>query len=86
MSFEFTEPGLKSLQSLDKPTAKKILKKIKYWESAENPLTFAIPLKDRQGYFRFKAVKDWRVIVAINYETNKLEILEIGHRSSIYES
>lgn len=85
MEFEFTESGLKSLRNLDKPIARNILKKIKYWESTDNPLKFAIPLRDRQGYFRFKAVKDWRVIVAVNYKASKLEILEIGHRSSIYE-
>ncbi|MBU0706043.1 type II toxin-antitoxin system RelE/ParE family toxin [Patescibacteria group bacterium] len=85
MEFEFTESGLNSLKKLDNSTAKNILKKIKYWESADNPLKFAIPLKDRQGYFRFKVAKNWRVIVAVNYKASRLEILEIGHRSSIYE-
>lgn len=84
MKFQFTDGGLRSLESLDKLIVTRVLKKIKTWQSHDSPLTFAIPIKETKGLFRFR-VGDYRIIVSPNYEIDTLDILKVGHRSTIYD-
>jgi mRNA interferase RelE/StbE len=83
MKFEFTVKGLKSLQKLDKTVAKKILKKIKYWQGTNNPLSYSEPIQELSGLFRYR-VGDWRIIVSPDFEKKRIDILKVGHRSKIY--
>jgi len=84
MKFIFSPKGKKSLSQLSKKDAERVLKKIIFWQKADNPLSFAKRIKESDGLFRFR-VGHWRIIVSPVFEKNLIEILKVGHRSTIYE-
>ena len=84
MTFQFTKNGLQSLEALDKAVKTRILKKLKIWQKHNTPLSFAKPIKEIKGLFRFR-VGDYRIIVSPNYEQNTLDILKAGHKTKVYD-
>lgn len=81
--FEFKNGALKDLEKLSPETRKRILKKLKFFASVQNPFLFAERLKDfKFGEYRFR-VGDHRVIC--DKDGYKIIILKIGHRKDIYQ-
>jgi mRNA interferase RelE/StbE len=79
----FSDEALKDLDKLDKVIIDRIIKKIKWLALQDEPLDFAKRLKyDAIGQYRFR-IGDYRVIFDNNLD--KIIILRIGHRSSIYK-
>jgi len=79
-SILFTQRALKDLENIDKETQKRIAIKLK--EYIKEPLKYARKLANPKiGTYRFR-IGDYRVIFDIDGE--KIVILRIGHRRSIY--
>ena len=79
----FADEAIKDLNGLDKKVLDRIIKKIKWFVKQKNPLDFASRLKyEAIGQYRFR-VGDYRIIFDCKEE--KIIILRIGHRSSIYK-
>lgn len=78
----FTDESLQDLDGLDKKTLSKIIKKIKWFVKQKNPLDFTKQLKyNAIGQYRFR-IGDYRVI--FDCEAQRIIVLRIGHRSTIY--
>lgn len=85
-SVQFTEKALKQLQKLDKHTASLITGWIrKNLENCSNPRQHGKGLvENRSGQWRYR-VGDYRVIAEIQDEKILILIVEVGHRSKVYE-
>jgi len=82
-SYEFKQQAIRDLKKLPKDIQKKIIKKLDYFISAENPLSFADKLIHFEiGSFRFR-IGDYRVI--FDLEGEKIIILTLGDRKEIYK-
>jgi len=84
MNFCFSKHGEETLEQLEKVEIRRILKKLQFWSEAPQPLLFAKPIVGRPNLFRFR-VGDYRVIVFYNSTSDSLDILKVGHRSTIYK-
>ena len=69
------------MRGLDRSVAKRIHEKVD--QLYQNPERFVEKLV-RYPYYRLR-VGDYRVILDIKYETVRVLILKVGHRSRIYE-
>ena len=80
------DDALKIFKKLDKPIRNQILKYFdKIISSNENPKSFGKPLvANRSGLWRYR-VGDYRIICDIKDSELLILVLEIGHRSEIYE-
>jgi len=79
----FTDEALADLDKLDKKVLARIVKKIKWFSNQKNPLNSANQLKyPAIGQYRFR-IGDYRVV--FDCKGQKIIILRIGHRSSIYK-
>jgi mRNA interferase RelE/StbE len=79
----FSDEALKDLDKMDKVILDRIIKKIKWLAQQDEPLDFAKRLKyDAIGQYRFR-IGDYRVI--FDNIKDKIIILRVGHRSSIYK-
>lgn len=82
-TYEFTPQALKLLKKLPADTQKRIISKLDYYVSAENPLVYAESLINSElGQYRFR-IGNHRVIFDIDDET--IVILTLGHRREIYK-
>jgi len=82
-NFEFKKSALKEHESLPVSIQKRILEKLNFFNSQENPLKFAEKIKDRRfGDYRFR-VGDYRILFDVL--DNKITILKVGHRRDIYK-
>ena len=76
-NFEFKKKVAKEVDKLPPQIRKRILRKLKFYSSQENPLRFAEKLKDcRFGEFRFR-VGDYRILFDV--EGRKIVILKVRH-------
>jgi mRNA interferase RelE/StbE len=81
-----TEHARKDLCSLGKVEAERIIKKLRFFESADNPLDYAEPLKvPFLGKYRFR-VGEYRIMFMIEPSGTiaVLFILNIKHRKDVY--
>jgi mRNA interferase RelE/StbE len=80
-SLQWTDKAQKQLSRLSKSTAKRIIDKIE--EIKENPYRYA----DRcEGYPYFhQRVGNYRVILALDDASLRIDILKIGPRKKVYE-
>ena len=83
MTFEvrWTESSFKKLQKLDGQTQRRIIEKLE--EAAEDPFAFAKRLAGVNLYSI--RVGDYRVIVGIERNRMIVFVVDLGHRSRIYE-
>ncbi|MDO8609768.1 MAG: type II toxin-antitoxin system RelE/ParE family toxin [bacterium] len=82
-SYCFKSLVVKDLKKLPKEVQKRIIKKLDYFISVENPLQFAESLVNYElGMYRFR-IGNYRVIFDI--EETMIVILAIGHRREIYK-
>lgn len=83
MSVSFSQESRSFLEKCPANLRKRILKKIKFYSSAPDPLEFAEHLtQDEDAPYRYR-VGDWRVKFSI--KDNAINIKRIGHRSEIYK-
>jgi len=81
-SYEFKPQAIRDLKKLPKDIQIRIIKKLDYFVSAEDPLVFADHLINYElGSHRFR-VGDYRIIFDVVDEV--LIILTLGHRREIY--
>ncbi|PIQ71303.1 hypothetical protein COV87_04210 [Candidatus Roizmanbacteria bacterium CG11_big_fil_rev_8_21_14_0_20_37_16] len=81
-SYEFKPQAIRDLKKLPKDIQIRIIKKLDYFVSAEDPLVFADHLINYDlGSYRFR-VGDYRIIFDVVDEV--LIILTLGHRREIY--
>jgi len=81
-SYEFEPQAVRDLKKLAKNVQKRIIKKLDYFVSFDNPLVFADHLVNFEiGSYRF-FIGDYRVIFDVVDE--KIIILNLGHRREIY--
>ncbi len=85
-SVEFTEDAVRQLKRMDRYTRTMILNWIsKHLDGTDNPFASGKALTgDKSGFWRYR-VGDYRIISKV--ERGKLIILvvEVGHRSNIYD-
>lgn len=83
MKFIFKESAARQIRKLEQPVRIRILKKLQFYASQENPLKFADSIKDsRFGNWKFR-IGNYRVLFDI--KENKIIILKIGDRKEIYK-
>jgi mRNA interferase RelE/StbE len=81
-SYEFKPQAIRDFKKLPKNIQIRIIKKLDYFVSSEDPLIFADHLINYElGSYRFR-VGDYRIIFDIEDET--IIILTLGHRREIY--
>ena len=80
---EWTEQALEDLQKLDKPIAKRILKKVTWFSNQFENITPEVLSGDLSGTYKLR-IGDWRVIYTI--ENDVIIIQALGHRREIYKS
>ena len=85
-SVEYTEDAVKQLKKMDRFTRTMILNWIsKHLEGTENPYASGRALTgDRTGFWRYR-VGDYRIISRIDNGRLIILLVEIGHRSNIYD-
>lgn len=82
-SYVFKPQAVKDLKRLPKSTQVRIFKKLDFYVSKDNPLSFADRLINFEiGSFRFR-VGDYRII--FDFEDDTIIILTLGHRKEIYK-
>lgn len=72
----------KDLQALDKADQRRIVKKLKFFLSAKDPLAYAKKLTDKAGGDYRWRIGYYRVIFDVEKETIKL--LRVQHRREVY--
>jgi mRNA-degrading endonuclease RelE of RelBE toxin-antitoxin system len=81
-SVVFTKKAEKDLAKLPKDIQKRIIKKVKYFASTDNPLAFSKPLINLPPMTHRFRVGDYRIAF---YITNKIiNIDRIEHRKDVY--
>ena len=81
VQIEWTEGALKDLEKLDKPIARRVLRRLT-WLSKNFQSIVPEPLAgELKGTFKLR-VGDWRAVYTIEGETIVIQF--IGHRSEIY--
>lgn len=83
----FSDSALKQLKKLDKYTAKLIMSWIKKnLIGCENPRVHGKGLtNNKSGYWRYR-IGDYRLIAEIQEEKVIILIVNVGHRSKIYDN
>ena len=79
---EFTPSGAKDLKKLSKELQQRVLKKIQFFATQENPLAFSKPLVNLPPITHRFRVGDYRV--AFYIENKTIYIDRIRHRSEVY--
>lgn len=82
MQLVFAERALKNLQKIPQIDRVRILTKLEFMVSQQNPIYFAEPLKGTNfGDYRFR-IGNYRVLCEVRQ--GALFILKVGHRKDIY--
>lgn len=82
-SYEFKPQAVQDIKKLPKVTQRRIIKKLDFYTSCKNPLSFADKLIHFEiGSYRFR-IGDYRVIFDV--EDDRIIILTLGHRKEVYK-
>lgn len=80
---EFKKPAKKDIQHIDQVSQKRIIQKIKFFMSQQDPLAYAKPLAGkREGNYRWR-VGTYRIVFDVDAHT--IIILRVQHRSQVYK-
>ena len=83
MEVFYTRKSAKQLKSLPHSIQKRIVEKMRFYASQNDPLKFAEHLSDRrEGEFRFR-VGDYRLIFDVR--ANVIYVLKIDRRDKVYK-
>lgn len=65
--------------------AQRVYKKLEWYSTQEDPLSFAKPLKGHSGRYRFR-IGNYRVICDVSSENELciLWVLSVNHRKEVY--
>ena len=75
----------KKLQKMDKNTSKKIYDFLKKINNSENPRIKGEALSHNlKGYWKYKPLKSYRIVVEIQDDKLIVLAIEIEHRSKVY--
>ena len=77
----FSKHAIATLDTLPKNIAQRIVKKVEFYATIDNPLLFARSLQGSDGDYRFR-VGDYRVIFSVQQGT--IFVSAIGHRREVY--
>ncbi len=78
----YTYKAAKQLKDLPRIVQKRIIEKMRFYTTQDNPLKFAERLTDyREGKFRFR-IGDYRIIFDVN--KNTIYVLKIEKRDKAY--
>ena len=82
----FSDFALKSLKQMDQQTAALILGFIeKKLQNCEDPRALGKPLQaDHRGKWRYR-IGDYRILCLIDDNKITIVVIEIGHRSEVYQ-
>ena len=82
MQYYFTSSAVKDLRGLEVGIRKRIIEKLDFYTSMDDPLAFAKPLRDHAfGEYRFRA-GEFRIVFDVRDEG--IVVLAIGNRKDIY--
>lgn len=82
-TYEFKAQAIRDLKKLPKSIQKRIIRKLDFYISHQNPLSFADHLINFEiGQYRFR-IGDYRVVFDV--EEEQIIILTLGHRKEIYK-
>ncbi len=82
----YTDSARKDLKALEVEIARRIIKKVYFFSTQDNPLRFAEKLTDfRFGSYRFR-IGDYRAIFDADHNGSLfvLTILRVRHRKDVY--
>ena len=83
MDVFYTQKSVKQLKSLSHSIQKRIVEKMRFYASQNDPLKFAEHLSDRrEGEFRFR-VGNYRLIFDVR--ANVIYVLKIDRRDKVYK-
>lgn len=82
---KFTEYALENLNKIDQKNRSRILKKIQYFVSLDNPLSVAKHMVDSNYWQRRRRIWEYRVIFDVDTLWKIIIVVIIGHRSKIYK-
>lgn len=83
MKIIFSESAFRQLSKLEKSIQKRIIDKLDFYASQNNPLEFSEKLTESKfGQWRYR-IGDYRILFDVNI--GRIVILKIGHRKNIYE-
>lgn len=81
--YEFTPKSRKQFRKLDKQVQFRIIEKLDYFCSTQDPLVHADPIFDKElGEYRFR-MGDYRVVFDI--KDDLLTIHKVGDRKNVYK-
>lgn len=85
MKLEWSSPALRELSHLSKPVKKRIVDKMEWFLSQDDPLSFAKPLQGAQfGSHRFR-IGDYRVLVDVDHSiVQVMLVLAVRNRKEAY--
>ncbi len=85
-SIDFDPAAFAELERLDPPMQRRILRYLRERVSmAEDPTSFARPLRgDKAGLWRYR-VGAFRVVCSIEEKQYRVRVLRIGHRREVYD-
>jgi mRNA interferase RelE/StbE len=83
---EFDPAAFKELSRLDKQIQRRVLRYLRErLASEEDPRRFGRAMRgEKTGLWRYR-VGDYRVICAIEDDGERIRVLRIGHRRSVYD-
>lgn len=80
--YRFTKQAVKDIARLPTAHQKRILRKLDFFISCGDPLSYAKKMVDSQlGQYRFR-IGDYRVIFDV--EDSYIRVLTLGHRREVY--
>jgi mRNA interferase RelE/StbE len=85
-TIEYDSQVLRDLRKLDRGTRKEIIDYLDHRIAiAENPCDFGKPLRgDKFGFWCYR-VRDYRIICRLEDRNLVVFVVEVGHRSTIYD-
>jgi mRNA-degrading endonuclease RelE of RelBE toxin-antitoxin system len=83
----YSQKAKKDLKRIDFKISQSIILKINFYTSQEDYFSFAKPLKNLTGLYRFR-IGEYRALFTVNKEgvIEIIDILKIQHRKEIYKN
>lgn len=83
MKYTFTKHSLRMIKKLPKPVQRRIISKLEYFSTQDNPLLFATPIVGNgAGAYRFR-IGEYRVVFDVKEDW--IIVTAVGHRREVYK-
>jgi addiction module RelE/StbE family toxin len=80
---ELKKAASRSIKALDRQIAAAVLDAVDGLKTDPRPAGMR-PLKGRPGVLRIVVRQHWRVLYQVSDAERRIEVIDVGHRSSIY--